>query len=274
MCFAGISEAEPVTSWERERAVAERAAREAGRIVLRHYRGELAVREKARDNPVTDADLEADACIRALVRSAFPEDGWLSEETADSEDRLRRRRVWIVDPLDGTKEFIQKIPEFCVCVGLVEDGKPVLGACYNPARDELFSGIVGKDATLNGRAVCVSREADLHRARILASRTEDARGEWEAYKRRLRVFLTGSVAYKLALIAAGRGDATFSLSPKNEWDVCAGVALVLAAGGRVTDCRGRPLVFNRPTSSLPGLVASNGVLHEPILALLREETAP
>jgi len=262
-----------VGGFERERAVAERAAREAGRIVLRYYVGDFEVREKARDNPVTDADLEADACIRRIVQAAFPDDGWLSEETIDSGDRLGRRRVWIVDPLDGTKEFIQRIPEFCVCIGLLEEDRPVLGVCYNPAREELFSGVVGTGAQLNGQPVRVSHQADLGQARILASRTEDARGEWEAYKGRLHVVLTGSVAYKLALIAAGRGDATFSLSPKNEWDVCAGVALVLAAGGRVTDCRGEPILFNRPTSSFPGLVASNGFLHEAILALLRE-TAP
>src|SRR5439155_1683637 len=114
-------EAAPMTAFARERELAERAAREAGAIVRRWYERGVGVVEKAPDNPVTRADLEANACIRALLASAFPDDGWLSEETADSTERLRKRRVWVVDPLDGTQVFIHHIPEFCICILLVEE---------------------------------------------------------------------------------------------------------------------------------------------------------
>jgi myo-inositol-1(or 4)-monophosphatase len=254
---------------DREIETAVAAARAAGDVIRGYYAAPLAVREKGRDNPVTAADLEANRAIRAIVAAAFPDDGWLSEETADSHERLARRRVWIVDPLDGTKEFIQRIPEFCVCVALVEDGAPCVAASYNPLAERLYAARRDGGTTLNGAPVRVSATADLRTARVLASRSEDARGEWEAYKPHVRVELTGSVAFKLARLAAGDGDATFSLTPKNEWDICAGTLLVTEAGGRVTDRDGRPLRFNQPDPLRPGLVATNGVLHEPLFALIR-----
>jgi myo-inositol-1(or 4)-monophosphatase len=252
-----------------ELAVATDAARAAGAIVREWYQGKYTVRDKAHDSPVTEADLEANQCIHERIRHAFPQDGWLSEETRDSAERLGKARVWIVDPLDGTKEFINHIPEFCVCIGLVEHGVPVVGVEYNPVREEFFAAARGSGVTLNGAAVRVSRQGDLAAARLLASRSETDRGEWDEFKSELHVELTGSVAYKLALIAAGRCDATFSLTPKNEWDVCAGAALVSEAGGRITDRFGTPLRFNQRDTHLPGLIASNDLLYTPIVELLR-----
>ena len=254
---------------QRELTVAVHAARAAGEII-RSYYGKAESWEKSHDNPVTHADLDANTKIHSVIQEAFPDDGWLSEETADSTDRLQKARVWIVDPLDGTKEFIQKIPEFCVCVGLTVDGRAVLGACYNPASDELFAGVVGAGATYNGNPARVSAVTELAQTRVLASRSEDKRGEWDAFKGKVQVVLTGSVAFKLALIAAGKGDATFSLTPKNEWDICAGAALIEAAGGRVTYLDGQPLRFNQPKTKLSGLIASNGVLHSPLQRLIAE----
>jgi myo-inositol-1(or 4)-monophosphatase len=266
----GPREGGDTARFAREREVAVAAGREAGAAILRHYRGAVQAREKGHDSPVTAADLEADAIIRGRIAAAFPDDGWLSEETADSTARLGKPRVWIVDPLDGTKEFIQHIPEFCVCIALVEHGQPVVAVEYNPAADRLYVASRGAGTTANGTPVHVSTTARLADAVVLASRSEDKRGEWDAFKPRCRVRLTGSVAFKLAELASGRGDATFTLTPKNEWDVCAGTLLVEEAGGRVTGLDGAPLVFNQPLPLRPGLVASNGVLHEALLALIAE----
>jgi myo-inositol-1(or 4)-monophosphatase len=254
----------------REREVAVQAAREAGAIVRRYYEGVIEAHEKRPDNPVTAADLEANACIRDVIAAAFPGDGWLSEETADSRERLGRRRVWVVDPLDGTKEFIQHIPEFCVCVALTEDGRPVVAVEYNPAADRLYVAVRGEGTTVNGAPARVSTTARVPDAVVMASRSEDKRGEWDAFKDRVHVHLTGSVAFKLAELATGAGDATFTLTPKNEWDICAGTLLVQEAGGRVTDIAGAPLVFNQPSPLRPGMIASNGVLHTGLLALIAE----
>jgi myo-inositol-1(or 4)-monophosphatase len=253
----------------REMAVAQEAARAAGKVILRWYDGDYSVREKSSDSPVTEADTEANRCIHEHIMAAFPDDGWLSEETRDSPARLEKKRVWIIDPLDGTKEFIQHIPEFCVCIGLVEDGAPILGVTYNPVRDEMFAAERGTGTTLNGEKVSVSDQAKLADASVLASRSEVKRGEWKPFESEMRVDLTGSVAYKLALIAAGRADATFSLTPKNEWDVCSGAALIMEAGGRFTTRGAEPRRFNQADTLLPGLIACNAALYEPILSCLR-----
>ncbi|HLY38088.1 MAG TPA: 3'(2'),5'-bisphosphate nucleotidase CysQ [Candidatus Binatia bacterium] len=263
-----------MTTYDQERRVAERAARDAGAIVRRYYASELRVAEKGPDNPVTKADLEANGCIRDLVAAAFPGDGWLSEETADSAERLVRRRVWVVDPLDGTKEFIQRIPEFCICIALVEDGRPVVGVEYNPAADRLYVAVRGRGTTVNGAPARVSRTAAVADAIVLASRSEDKRGEWDAFKGRVRVRLTGSVAFKLGELATGNGDATFTLTPKNEWDICAGTLLVEEAGGTVTALDGTPLRFNQPKTLRPGMIASNGLLHAALRDLIAEVGAP
>lgn len=245
------------------------AARRAGAEIRKRFGSALEVRYKRAHDPVTEADLEANRVIWETLHAAFPEYGWLSEETRDSRERLRRSRVWIVDPLDGSREFVEQIPEFVVCIALAIDGEAALGVAYNPIREELFCGARGRGMFLNEEEVHVTATSTLREARFLASRSEERRGEWDEFKAEISVALTGSVAYKLALIAAGKADATFSLTPKNEWDVCAGAAMIEAAGGRITDRFGAPLRFNQPETRLPGIIATNGVLHEPVLELLR-----
>jgi myo-inositol-1(or 4)-monophosphatase len=261
-------------SFEKERAVAEAAAREAGAIVKRYY--EMPMADVARsdkgagrdENWLTQADSESDELLKARLLGAFSDYGWLSEETKDSPERLSKSRVWIVDPLDGTREFTLRVPEFCVCVALVENGRPVVGVEYNPATDRLYSAALGAGTTVNGAPARVSTTEHVSLAQVLASRSEDKRGEWDPFKQYCHVVLTGSVAYKLAEIAAGNGDATFTLTPKNEWDICAGTILVEEAGGQVTGLDGEPLVFNQRSPLRPGMIASNRVLHRSLMTLI------
>lgn len=257
---------------ERELEIAIKAARAGGAIVRKYYKGEYEVHEKAPDNPLTVADTEADEAIKRIILENFPSDGWLSEETRDSAERLGKSRVWIVDPLDGTKEFTQHIPEFCVCVALVVDGVVQVGVSYNPAEEKLFAARRGAGTTLNGNPVSCTGTTSLADAVVLASRSENKRGEWETYKPLMKVKLTGSVAYKFALISAGEADATFSLTPKNEWDICAGTLLVEEAGGVVTDRYGRPLTFNNKKTLLPGLIAAGPALYGPIREIIKTTT--
>jgi myo-inositol-1(or 4)-monophosphatase len=256
----------------RELEVAVAAARAAGAVIRAIYDTPFEVRSKGHDNPVTEADLQANERIQSIIHAAFPTDGWLSEETRDNPQRLSQSRVWIVDPLDGTKEFVQHVPEFCVCISLVEHGEPIVAVSYDPIRDEVFAAERGGGTSVNGERVRVSAEANLSNARVLASRSEDKRGEWDAFKPHMQVALTGSVAFKLALVAAGRADATFSLTPKNEWDICAGTLLITEAGGRMTDRDGQPLPFNQRETIRSGLIASNGVLHGPLMELIARQS--
>ena len=259
------SRAEDLT---KELALARKAARAAGEILRGYWKREgLKVGSKGRDNPVTQADLEADTALKKLLRDPFPAYGWLSEETADNDDRLRCRRVWIVDPLDGTKEFINGIPEFAVAIALIEDEVPVLGVTYNPIKREMLWGGRGVGCHLNTRPVRVTRTRTLARATVLASRSETARGEWKVFQGTMKVSPTGSVAYKLAMVAAGKADATFTRSPKSEWDIASGAALVAAAGGKITDAEGRELRFNQRNVKLEGLIADNGILHAELVKI-------
>ena len=251
---------------KRELELAKKAARAAGEILRGHWRrGGYEIGSKGKDNPVTQADLEADRTLKKLLHDPFPEYGWLSEETADSEARLGCRRVWIVDPLDGTKEFIKGIPEFCVAIALVEEGDPILGVTYNPITREMFWSARGRGCHLNSSPARVTRTRVLRRANVLASRSETARGEWEVFHGRLKVSPTGSVAYKLALVAAGKGDATFTRSPKSEWDIASGAALLAEAGGTMTDIHGTPIRFNQRHVKVAGMIADNTVLHEELV---------
>lgn len=232
------------------------AGLEAAMEVLQGFRaGAMRAEHKSGGRgPVTEADRAVDQVLaRILPREG---EGWLSEESQDDPSRLSRHRVWAVDPLDGTKEFVEGIPEWCVSVGLVEDGRAVAGGIANPATGEIVLGALGHGVTYNGRPARVSDRKSVEGAVVLASRSEVSRGDWERYRDApFTVKPMGSVAYKMALVAAGLADATWTLAPKHEWDVAAGVALVLAAGGHARTLDGSPLVFNQPRPWLSGLAA-------------------
>ena len=236
----------------------------ADRVLERHVPGEIAALIKSAGDPVTEADLEVDRALREVLPRG--DEGWLSEETVDRPERFDRSSLWIVDPIDGTREFVQGIPEWCVSVGYVRNGEAMAGGILNRASAETFLGAVGIGMTLNDEDVRVRWSAGLDGATVLASRSEVRRGEWARHESApFTVQPVGSVAYKLALVAAGRADATWTLVPKNEWDVAAGVALIRAAGGEVrTAAWSRPRFNQRTTSRLDGLVAAGPCLIEEV----------
>lgn len=233
----------------------ERALFLAREAVSHFTPGRIASRRKAGGDPVTEADVLLDGILKESLLG--PGEGWLSEETADDLSRLDKERVWIVDPIDGTREFIEGIPEWCISVGLAVNGIPVCGGICNPAADQMFLGAVGRGVTLNGRPVRVSEKTTLENAKILASRSEVKRGEWRCFENApFKIIPMGSVAYKLACVAAGLADATFTRVPKNEWDVAAGAGLVQMAGGRVRNSLHSLLPFNRPDTRMNYLFAA------------------
>jgi fructose-1,6-bisphosphatase/inositol monophosphatase family enzyme/glutathione synthase/RimK-type ligase-like ATP-grasp enzyme len=255
---------------ERELQVATRLALEAGAILRERRVGPLEVSHKENGEPVTAADVESDRLIRAGLTAAFPRDAVFSEETPDSAARLPCARVWIVDPLDATSNYAERGDEYCVSIGLSISGRPALGVVYNPARRELVAGYRGAGVTLNGSSAAVRDLATLDGARLHVSRKEWRRGLRERAAS-LPIEPMASMAYKLARVAAGLSDGTFSLVPRKEWGTCAGVALVLAAGGRATLLDGAEISFNRsaPRQGL-GMVAAGPRLHPLLLGALRE----
>lgn len=245
----------------------EAALSAAREVFARFTPGAIETEYKIGHDPVTEADRAIDAVMRAnLLREG---EGWLSEESADDVSRLNKKRVWVVDPLDGTREFVAGIPEFCVSIGFVEEGRPVAGGICNPATNETIIGAIDAGITYNGAPAGPSQRVDLKGSLILASRSEVKRGEWQQFQNgEYQVKPMGSVAYKLALVAAGRADVTFTLTPKNEWDVAAGAALVQSAGGFVATLDNKPLRCNNRDPLLSGLLASGPHLKDELLELV------
>ena len=257
------------------------AARAAAVPVMQLFRTDQTVWDKADDgsrrvagterveNPLTEADLAADRVLRERLGELLPDAGWLSEETADSPDRLDRDAVWIVDPIDGTREYSHGVPEFAISVALALHGEVVLGLLLNPAIDELLTGRAGGGILRNGRPVpLASIRDDLDGAILLASRTETRRGEFEPFKARMQVRESGSTAWKLGLIAAGEGDAYFTRKPRNEWDVAAGILLCREAGLTVTDLGRAPHTFNRTSPLCRGVVAAAPGIHGELMSMI------
>jgi len=244
------------------------AAIEAARAVFARFTpGAIETEYKIGHDPVTEADRAVDAALRQnLLRNG---EGWLSEESVDDVSRLSKSRVWVVDPLDGTREFVQGIPEFCVSIGFAENGMPVAGGIYNPATKETFLGAVDTGVLYNGQPSRPSQRTTLDGALILASRSEVKRGEWKQFENGpFKIKSMGSVAYKLALVSAGLADVTFTLTPKNEWDVVAGAALVRSAGGFVSTLDKTSMTANHRDPLLSGLLASGPLLKDELLRLV------
>ncbi len=225
------------------------AARDAGRVIEDVRRKGFDVEEKGQQGPVTEADRAADTLLKERLLAPEP-CAWLSEETADDPVRLDRARVWIVDPLDGTKEFVQGIPEYAVAIGLVDQGRAVLGVVHNPATGETFWAERDGGAFRDGTRITVA-EGDS----ILASRSEMRRGEFASFDERWQITHVGSIEYKLGRIAGGEAAVTLSRGPKWEWDVCAGALIVEEAGGRATDVFGGPLRYNQSFPKVKGILA-------------------
>jgi myo-inositol-1(or 4)-monophosphatase len=258
--------------FERELEVALATASEAGEILLRHYQGGTRRWEKGEGDPVTLADLESDRRIAERLRTAFPDDALVSEETAGDPARVRCPRAWIVDPMDGTREFTQRIPEFAVSIALSERGEPVVGVIHNPVARVTAFAVRGGGSFRDGTRVRVSSVRELARAVVIASRTEISKRQLAPYAgwfRELRP--VGSIAWKLASIASGEADLNVSVAPKNEWDVCAGDLLVREAGGVYLSFTGARRVYNQPQTLLTeGMAAGPPALVE---AFCRRERA-
>ena len=242
-----------------ELEIATLAAIEAGKIISSYYKSVYQIKEKGYKNPVTTADHKSDECLKKLLIGPRPQYGWLSEETLDNDLRITKERVWVVDPLDGTKEFIEGIPNFVVSIGLVENGIPIVGVLHNPITLETFTAAKGNGAFLNGKLITCRAKDSVCEMVILNSRSETKKGLWEEFKSDFyKLKAVGSVAYKLGLTAAGQADIFASLRPKNEWDICAGNCIINEAGGELIDLNGNQRIYNlKKTLIKPGIIAGS-----------------
>lgn len=225
--------------------------------------------DKAPGHPVTEADLAVNALIRDRLCTACPDYGWLSEESADDPVRLDRARVWIVDPIDGTRAFMRGEAEFAVSIALVEHGRPLLGAISQPVTGRLYLAERARGATLNGRRLRIAARADPGGCRMLADeRFFRSTRHWPRPWPDMRYRRLPSIALRLAMVGGGEADASVFVRPKSDWDIAAGDLIVTEAGGLCCDETGAPPVYNRKAPVQPCLAAAGPALMPALLACI------
>ena len=228
--------------------------------------GETRVRqwEKVPGHPVCDADLEVDALLRKRLGEIDPGAGWLSEETADTVHRLGVSRVWVVDPIDGTRDYLRGRPGWCVSVALIEDGAVKIGILAAPARNELWVGQLGMGATRNGLPLRAGARTLLPGARVPADQLPRVDRDLVVVEK------PNSIALRMAMVAADEADLVATVRWGNEWDIAAAALICQEAGATVTDALGDPLRFNRPRPTAFGLLCAASGIH----AAATERLAP
>ncbi len=251
-----------------DHALLVRAVREAGRLARRYFNAGAKSWCKDSGDPVTEADVAVDSLLRERLCAERPCYGWLSEETEDDLSRLDRRRVWIVDPIDGTRAFMAGRAEFTVSAGLVENGRPILGAVLNPVTGELFEAVRDGGARCNGERLEMADGACLEEARLLASRRALERRRGVGALPRARFSFVNSIAYRMSLVARNRFDATVSLARKSDWDIAAAELIVTEAGGRAAAPDGSPFRYNGRSTEHAGVVAAGPGLFREVLSRL------
>jgi len=246
------------------------AARAAGDVARRFDGPSAKLWHKPDDaGPVTEADLAVNELLHQRLTQARPDYGWLSEETEDGATRLQTQRVFVIDPIDGTRAFLRGTPQFAVSAALIVDEHPVSGAVFNPAQKEMFEAIKGGGARLNGTSIEVSTSTDPTKARLLSSKETFRNHNWPEVAKGAEFHFVNSMAYRMAVVASGRFDATITTTKKCEWDIAAAHLIVEEAGGCVTNIDGTSITYNRERVHTDNVLCAGKKLHDALLAGLK-----
>ncbi len=243
-------------------------AREAGALALEYFRGDPRRWNKHDQSIVTEADIALDRLLHERLTGYRPDYGWLSEERPDDGSRHAAARVFIVDPIDGTRAFVERTDEWLVSVGIVEAGAPVAGVLFNPVRDEMWSARGGAGAWLNGERLHVTGCESLGSAKIAASKKAIAQAGLESVRFAADRRFLKSLAHRLARVASGDVDGALATTGSADWDLAAALLIVQEAGGTVTDLKGGPIRLNGASARHPAFVAAGPRLHGAILAAI------
>jgi myo-inositol-1(or 4)-monophosphatase len=255
-------------------ALALEAAQEAGALAMRYFGTAMDVRDKSPNNPVSEADLAIDALLKERLLTARPDYGWLSEETADDHSRLSSKRVWVVDPIDGTRAFIKAKPHFTICIGLLDGGKPVVGVVFNPATGEMFEAMLGTGARLNGVNMSPSTTPAIENCAMLGDQAMFRHPAWPQKWPEMDIVSRNSVAYRVCLVAAGHFDAAMALSSKHDWDLAAAVLIAYEAGAMATTHDGEDFAFDHAIPLQKSLVVAGQRLHPLLIERVKHVKLP
>jgi myo-inositol-1(or 4)-monophosphatase len=247
------------------------AVRDAGALALKTFRGQIKSWIKGKSSPVSEADLAVDALLRERLL-AIHDAGWLSEETEDDPVRLSRTDVWVVDPIDGTRAYLEGLADWTVSVALVQAGRPVVAALYAPVTEEMFLSIAGHGATVNGAAIAASGGDQIAGTRFSGPKRRLDR--LAAIEPRIAIApRIPSLALRIARVATGALDGTFAGPDSHDWDLAAADLLVHEAGGVLTTLTGQLLIYNQPEPVHGALVAAGRHRHAALLGLIRDRLA-
>jgi myo-inositol-1(or 4)-monophosphatase len=249
-------------------ALAAEIAGNAATIAMGHFNNGDTGWAKADGSPVSAADLAVNTYLKGVIAAARPDDGWLSEESTDTDARLAKRRLWVVDPIDGTRDFLRGRSGWAVSVALVEDGAVTVGVLAAPAQKRVFAASAGQGATLNGRALRVSGLQALEGVRLPIDAANMTAPYWPSPWPGTAVAKPNSLALRMAMLAADEADAWMEGRRIAEWDVAAASLILSEAGGILTDRYGAALSFNRPLPLFHGLAAATPALHGEVLGRL------
>ena len=254
------------------------AAQGAGEIARRYFGGSFRKWEKKKGEPVTEADLAIDRFLFESLTAARPNYGWLSEESVDNAERLKTARTFVVDPIDGTIAFLRNRPHFTHAIAVVENGRPTAAVVLNPITGECFGAAAGHGATLDGRPIHASNCDTVEGCRMLGSKTLFEHQAWSTLPNipwpPMHIEQRNSIAYRLALVAAGEFDATVALSSKHDWDLAAGDLILEEAGGRVTNHLGEILRYNGAVPIQKSLIAAGPLLYPLLLERVQHLKLP
>ena len=254
-------------TFEADLALIIEAVRAAGKIARDAYHAnESIVWDKTEGHPVTDADIAVNDYLFEVLKSARPGYGWLSEETKDDHSRHACPRTFVVDPIDGTRAFIDRTPNFAVSVAVIENGKSIAGALYNPLTEEMFDAHLGGGARLNGLPITVGDSEKINGIRMVGYARKFRRLGWPD----MNCHVANSMAYRMALVASQQADATVAFTPKSDWDVAAAQLIATEAGAVVTNLHGKAPSYDQKTTSGNGVICAGPTLH----ALLLDRVKP
>lgn len=257
---------------EQDLALLRDAAGEAGAIAMRYFGKDPQVWMKEGTSPVSEADYAADAYLRETLLRSRPDYGWLSEETADDLSRLKARRTFVVDPIDGTRAFLAGSATWCVSVAVVEQGRSLAGVLECPAKAETYWALPGSGAFCNGERIAVRRAGP--RPEVAGPKALVDLLPPDLLERVQRVAYVPSLAYRLAMIACGVIDASFVKPNSHDWDLAAAALILSEAGGRLADTGGRAPLYARRQVSHGALAAGSGELLDTLLAVIAETKTP
>ncbi len=238
---------------------------EAGKLAIKWFRKDPEQWEKDDGSLVSKADIEINDLLNKLLKDKNPEFGWLSEENEDDKSRLDKKITFVVDPLDGTKAFLEGKREFSISVAIVKNGLPISGIVFSPSTDEIFEAEKNKGSWKNNKKVIISNFKKLEKCKMIAFKPMFSHPAWKEPWPKMDIENRNSIAYRMALVASGEYDAMMALNSKNDWDIAAGDLLISESGGIVTLHTNEKIVYNKENTKKPSVIGTNKTIHKKII---------